>query len=190
MKNVQKPIVIIVSLIAVMFLFTAGNDVFAIEYSNEKCGVSIQHPEDWEVENNDYKAEKLRSVVDIYPDPENYLNEISINIWDISDYKEKTIEYVSEIFEPFFDEGGFESDVIQDNIIQIGGFPAQKLAYSEEFEGSKTYFMDVNILAYDKVYQIELETDDQEKFDKYTPFVEEIANSIKISKPNFEGINC
>ena len=43
--------------------------------------------------------------------------------------------------------------------------------------------MDVNILAYDKVYQIELETDDQEKFDKYALFVEEIANSIKISKP-------
>ena len=50
--------------------------------------------------------------------------------------------------------------------------------------------MDINILAYDKVYQIELETEDQEKFDKYAPFVEEIANSIKISKPNFEGINC
>jgi hypothetical protein len=31
---------------------------------------------------------------------------------------------------------------------------------------------------------------DQEKFDKYVPFVEEMANSIKISKPNFEGINC
>ena len=60
----------------------------------------------------------------------------------------------------------------------------------KEFHGYKTYIMDVNILAYDKVYQIELETEDQDKFDKYTPFVEEIANSIKISKPNFEGINC
>ena len=50
--------------------------------------------------------------------------------------------------------------------------------------------MYINILAYDKVYQIELLAENQNKFNKHVPLVEEIANSIKISKPNFEGINC
>ena len=173
-----------------IILLTIGNHAFAIEYTNEKCGVSIQYNEEWEVENSDLKTEKLRSFATISPDPDDIFNQIYLRVWDISNYREKTIEYVSDIFAPPEWGDEIKTDVIQDNVIQVEGFPAQKLAYSEEFEGSKTYFTDVNILAYDKVYQIELETDDQEKFDKYAPFVEEIANSIKISKPNFEGINC
>ena len=39
-------------------LITVGNNAFAIEYTNEKCGVSIQYPEEWEVENQDYKNDK------------------------------------------------------------------------------------------------------------------------------------
>ena len=50
--------------------------------------------------------------------------------------------------------------------------------------------MEINILVYDRVYQIILEAENQDKFDKYAPLVDEIANSIKISKPNFEGIDC
>jgi len=78
----------------------------------------------------------------------------------------------------------------------VGGFPAQKLAYFEgmpgkyEFQEDKIHIMEINILAYDRVYQIKLEAENQDKFDKYAPLVEEIANSIKISQPNFEGINC
>jgi len=50
--------------------------------------------------------------------------------------------------------------------------------------------MEINILAYDRLYQIKLEAENQDKFDKYVPLVDEVANSIKISKPSFEGINC
>jgi len=192
MNKVQSSIVLLgfTTAITSIILLTIGNHAFAIEYTNEKCGVSIQYNEEWEVENSDLKTEKLRSFATISPDPDDIFNQIYLRVWDISNYREKTIEYVSDIFAPPEWGDEIKTDVIQDNVIQVEGFPAQKLAYSEEFEGSKTYFTDVNILAYDKVYQIELETDDQEKFDKYAPFVEEIANSIKISKPNFEGINC
>jgi hypothetical protein len=191
MNKVQKFVLIGFTMaITSIILLTIGTPAFAVEYANEKCGVSIQYPEDWKVENDDFKGEAMRSFVNISPDPDDFSTQISIIIWDIADYREKTIEYVSAIFTPDLSLEEIKADVIQDNIIQVGDFPAQKLAYSEEFEGYKTYFMDVNIIAYDKVYQVELETDDQEKFDKYAPFVEEIANSIKISKPNFEGINC
>jgi hypothetical protein len=141
------------------------------------------------LKNGKYKVEKLRSFVYIYPDSDDVFNSISIRIWDISDYAKKTIEFVSEVFQPYYNEGGFEHHVLINKITKIGGFPSQALAYSEKYKDT-TYTMDINILAYDKVYQIELESDDQEKFYKYAPFVEEIANSIKISKPNFEGINC
>ena len=171
-----------------IFLMNIGNLAFAIEY--EKCGVTVQYPEGWKAENDDYQAEKLRSFVNLYPDPNDFSNLISIKIWDISDYRQKTIEYVSEIFALPDSGGGIEITPIRNDITQVGGFPAQKAAYSDEFKGFKTYFMEINILAYDKVYQISLEAEKQEKFDQYSPIVEDIANSIKISKPNFEGINC
>ena len=191
MNKVQKFVLLgFIMAITSIVLITIENNAFAIEYTNEQCGVSIQYPEDWEVENNDFKGEQLRSFVDIYPDSDDVSNYISLSIWDISDYAEKTIEYVSDIFTPDVSVEEIKTDVIQDSIIQVGDFSAQKLAYSEEFEGYKTYLMDINILAYDKVYQIVLKAEDQEKFDKYVPLVEEIANSIKISEPTFEGINC
>ncbi len=108
-----------------IILLTIGNYAFAIEYTNEKCGVSIRLPEDWEVENDDFKGEVSRSFVIFSPDPDDVLTQISINIWDIADYGEKTIEYVSEIFRPSEDDT--ESGVIQDDILEVGGFPAQKL---------------------------------------------------------------
>jgi PsbP-like protein len=192
MHRVQKSIVLIATFaVTSLFLFTIENHAFAIEYTNEKCGISINYPKDWKAEDVDYKIEGMRPIVEFSP---NSYNQVSIDLWDISDYGEKTIEYVSEIFRPL--EEDTESGVIQDEISEVGGFPAQKLAYFEgipdkyEFQEDKSHIMEINILAYDRLYQIKLETENQDKFDKYTPFVEEIANSIKISKPNFEGINC
>ena len=194
MNGVQKLIVLtgftIISITSILLL-TIGNHAFAVEYTNEKCGISMNYPKDWKAEDVDYKIEGMRPIVDFSPDSD---NQVSIDLWDISDYGEKTIEYISEIFRPL--EEDTESGVIQDNILEVGGFPAQKLAYFEgitgkyEFQEDKSHIMEINILAYDRLYQIKLEAENQDKFDKYTPFVEEIANSIKISKPTFEGINC
>ena len=192
MNKVQKFVLIGFTMaITSIILLTIENPAFAIEYTNEKCGVSIQYHKDWKAEDVNYKIEGMRPIVDFSPDSD---NQVSIDLWDISDYGEKTIEYISEIFRPL--EEDTESGVIQDDISEVGGFPAQKLAYFEgmpgkyEFQEDKIHIMEINILAYERVYQIKLEAENQHKFDKYVPLVEEIANSIKISKPNFEGINC
>ena len=191
MKKVQQSTVLLVftMTITLFFLIAVGNNAFAVEYTNEKCGVSFQHPEEWQVENDDYKTEKLRSFVNIYPDSDDDLNYISMNVWDISDNREKTIEYISEVFTPE-EIGDIKTEIIENNIFQIGEHPAQKLAYSEEFQGYKTYIKDINILAYDKLYQISLNAEDEDKFYEYSSIVEEIADGINISKPNFDGINC
>jgi hypothetical protein len=194
MNGVQKSIVLTgftMAITSIIILLTIGNHAFAIDYTNEKCGISINYPKDWKAEDVDYKIEGMRPIVEFSPDSD---NQVSIDLWDISDYGEKTIEYVSEIFRPL--EEDTESGVIQDDILEVGGFPAQKLAYFEgipgkyEFQEDKNHIMEINILAYNRLYQIKLEAENQDKFDKYAPLVEEIANSIKISKPNFEGINC
>ncbi|HEX6294193.1 MAG TPA: PsbP-related protein [Nitrososphaeraceae archaeon] len=192
--NKLKELVVIVTFTMVfssmLMIIIENPHVFAIEYSNEKCGVSFQYQKEWKVENDDYKTESVRSFVTIYPNPDDNTNQIAIKIYDISDYNEKTIEYVSEVFKPDDYLGEIETHILQDDIIQVNGFPAQRLAYSDMFEGSQTYIREINILAYDKVYQISLEAEDGQKFYQYSSVVDEIANSIKISQPTFEGVNC
>ena len=132
----------------------------------------------------------MRSFVTIYPDPDDVTNHITLKIYDISDYSKKTIEYISKVFKQDDYLREIETHLIQNDIIQIKGFPAQKLAYTDMFEGLQTYIREINILAYDKVYQIILTALDGQKFYQYSSIVDDIANSIKISQPTFEGINC
>ena len=168
-------------------------------YTNEKCGISINYPNDWKAENVDYKIEGIRPIVNIFPALDDTDNQVSIDLWDISDYRQKTIEYVSEIKRGSVEMGeelGEEVTIMQDEVLEIGGFPTQKLVYiigtpgEYEFQEEKAWTMELNILAYDRVYQINLQTENQENFDKYSPIVEQIQNTFKISKPNFERINC
>lgn len=50
--------------------------------------------------------------------------------------------------------------------------------------------MEVVIIAYDREYVVLYEAPNKIDFDKYSSIVEEMANSIKITKPNFEGVKC
>lgn len=194
MDKVKELVVIVtftmVFLSMLMMIIIENPPVFAIEYSNEKCGVSFQYQKDWKVENDHNKTESIRSFVTIYPDPADDTNKITIKIYDISDYSEKTIEYIAEVFKPDDYLADIETHLIQNDIIQINDFNSQKLAYSDMVEGLQTYVREINILAYDKVYQIILKALDGQKFYQYSSIVDDIANSIKISQPTFEGINC
>jgi hypothetical protein len=82
MNGVQKPIVLTGFTLAItsIILLTIGNLVFAIEYTNEKCGVSVKYNEKWDVENSDLKTEKTRSFATISPVPDDIFNQNKIHI--------------------------------------------------------------------------------------------------------------
>ena len=167
MNKVKELVVIVIftMVFSSMLMITIENPhAFAIEYSNEKCGVSFQYQKDWKVENDHNKTESIRSFVTIYPDPDDNNNQIALKIYDISDYSEKTIEYVSEVFKPDDYLGEIETNLIQNDILQVNGFPAQKLGYSDIVEGLQTYIREINILAYYKVYQIIFTALDGQKY--------------------------
>ena len=50
--------------------------------------------------------------------------------------------------------------------------------------------MEVLIIAHDREYTLTFEETDKMEFDKYAPIEEEMINTVKITQPNFEGINC
>jgi hypothetical protein len=59
-----------------------------------------------------------------------------------------------------------------------------------ELQKDKFHEMEILMIAYDREYRLTYEEPNKEAFDKYRSIDEDMANSIKISEPKFEGINC
>ena len=81
-----------------------------------------------------------------------------------------------------------DSTIIESRTTEINGFPTLKIVYTTGIDEGK--ILSYLIIAYDREYELTLDATDKEEFDKYSSIVEEMANSIKITKPNFEGVNC
>ena len=179
---------------SIILLLTIGNHAFAIEYTNEKCGVSIQYPKDWvAIESNYVFEDKSRTISDFQSEDEDVLG-LSFTIENMGLAK-KSITEVSEWFREYWVTSP-ESGILSSEITEINGFPAYEITYYEglagdyEFQDEKSHTMEVVIIAYDREYVLRYEAPNKTDFDKYSSIVNEMANSIKISKPNFEGINC
>ena len=196
MQKAQKSICLTgFTMVITSFLIIAvGNYVSALEYTNEKCGVSINYPEDWKVTESDYVFEdKSKTLVDIQSGEDDILAlDISIENFGLA---KKSLSDISE-FEEDFVLSSPDANILESSITEINGFPTHKIAYYEgmldeyELQEEKFHTVEYLIIAHDREYKINYQAADKQEFDKYAPFVEEIANSIKISKPNFEGINC
>ena len=184
--------IIFVLLVAVASLllgisFTEGFSELENTYVNEKCGVSIQYPADWTVEESEYASDVDKTIADIQSeDNDIYLLDVKIENLGLSKY---SIEDIAE-------ETGFEtllpdSELVHSEIGQINGFPSYQIIYTDvSDEVTKFYRSHFLILAYDREYRLNFDESDKAEFDKYSSIVEEMANSIKITKPNFEGVNC
>jgi hypothetical protein len=164
-------------------------------YTNEKCGVSIKYPEDWTVEESDFVfKDQSKELAEFSPEDDPLLYGVSIQIQNFGLAK-KSMGEISE-FQRDFATAYPDSTIIHSGITEINGFPTHKIVYSEglmgeyEFEEEEARTMTYLIIAYDREYELTFQANDKEEFDKYSSTVEEMANSIKITKPNFEGVKC
>ena|SRR5215217_3793462 len=164
-------------------------------YVNDKCGVSIQYPDDWTVEESDFVyKDKSKTLANFYPEDDFLIFGVSMDImnlgvakysmWEISEYQKDLATFNTD------------STIINAGITKIDGFPTHKIVYTEgmpdeyELQKEKFHTMEYLIIAYDREYKLTFEATDKKEFNKYSSIAEEMANSIKISKPNFKGINC
>jgi hypothetical protein len=185
----MKIILIFLTAITSLILAMSFNEGFSeLEntYTNEKCGISIQYPKDWVATESDYIFEdKSKTIADFQSEDEDiYGLDIEIENFGLSQYS------MSDIAE----ETGFEtllpdSTLIHSGIGEINGFPTYKIIYTDNL-GGEFHRSHLLIIAYDREYRLNFDEPNKAEFDKYSSIVEEMANSIKITKPNFEGINC
>ena len=163
-------------------------------YTNEKCGISLNYPKDWKVTESDFVfKDKSKTIANLQTGEDDIFDlEVLIENFGLA---KKSLGDISE-FQQEFVSTNPDANILESGITEINGFPTHKIAYAEgmpdDYELQEEHFHTVEylIIAYDKEYRINYEAADKKEFDKYSPMVEQIANTLKITQPNFEGINC
>lgn len=190
--------IILVLLIAVTLISLGASygKIFAdLEntYSNEKCGVSIQYPKDWVATESNFIDDKIKTIADFQSEDDDiYTLSFSIENFGLA---KKSMSEISKWFRDYWVTSP-ESGIVSSGISEINGFPTYQIIYYDGLEGKyelqdeKSHTMEVLIIAFGREYVLLYEAPNKTDFDKYSSIVEEMANSIKITKPNFQGINC
>ncbi len=162
-------------------------------FSNEKCGVSIQYPKGWKAEPSEFVFEdKSKTLASFQPPDDDILQlDLAIENMGLANRSPVDISRLERDIETLGD-----TTVLETDIAQINGFPSYKIVYTQgsieksELQKDKFHNMEILIIAYDREYRLTYGEPNKEAFDKYRSIVEDMANSVKINEPKFEGINC
>ena len=193
MKIIFVLIVAVTSLV-LGISFNEGFSELENTYTNEKCGISIQYPKDWVATESDYVFEdKSKTIADFQSEDDDILG-LSLAIEKLGLAK-KSMAAISEWYREY-GVSSSESGIVSSGIREINGFPTYEIIYYDgvageyELQDEKFHTMEVLIIAFDREYKLIYDAANKSEFDKYSSIVEEMANTIKITKPNFEGVNC
>ena len=163
-------------------------------YTNQKCGISIQYPSNWQSEENlpEYKlGDIINFIVEFEPNnEEGFKNIVGIELDDISSYPpDKSFGGVKDFEEESlsdYEKGGlYKVEKLEST--QMAGYPAEKIVYNELMYGDK--LMDIFTVAFDREYKITYDASSG-YYDKYLSTVDKMVQNFTINQPTFEGINC
>jgi hypothetical protein len=115
---------------------------------------------------------------------------VSIELEDISKLSDNSFQGVRQFDEDYITMGGFGT-IISSVTSKVGGFPAQKIVYTEPGIGNDKFKkMEVNIMAYGKEYKVIYDTTNDKYYKKYPSTFQKMLNTFVVSQLNFEGVNC
>lgn len=162
-------------------------------YTDPKCGISIQYPSDWKINEDllEYTpGNVINFIVELQPDnKEGFHNVVGIEIDYYSDLPDKSFAGIKDYEEWSISEDEKDGYVKVEKLepTQIAGYPAEKIVYNELKMDSKK--MDIFTVAFDREYKIKYDSN-SEYYDKYLSTVDKMVQTFKINQPTFEGINC
>jgi hypothetical protein len=182
-----------------MFVASNGNNIKSYgqlvdkSYVNENCGVSINYPSDWKLEEiiqNDATL-PVNHIVEFQPNnQEDSMTVVGIELHDISHLPDRTLESIKTSEENNITMGG--TGIIETSeTISIAGYDAQKIVYTVLGENNdRLKKMEIDVLAYNREYKITFDTSGTSIYQKYISTVEEMIRTFKINEPTFEEIAC
>jgi hypothetical protein len=193
--------VIITTVVILLLIYVAsnGNNIKSYgqlldkSYVNENCGVSINYPSDWKLEEiiqNDATL-PVNNIVEFQPNnQEDSMTIVGIELHDISHLPDRTLESIKTSEENNITMGG--TGIIETSeTISIAGYDAQKIVYTVLGENNdRLKKMEIDVLAYNREYKITFDTSGTSLYQKYISTVEEMIRTFKINEPTFEEIAC
>jgi len=182
-----------------MFVASNGNNIKSYgqlldkSYVNENCGVSINYPSDWKLEEKIQNDAKLpvNYIVEFQPNnEEDSMTIVGIELHDISHLPDRTLESIKTSEENNITMGG--TGIIETSEpISIAGYDAQKIVYTVTGENNdRLKKMEIDVLAYNREYKITFDISGTSLYQKYISTVEEMIRTFKINEPTFEEIAC
>ncbi len=192
-------IIATVLFLLLMFVASNGNNIKSYgqlldkSYVNENCGVSINYPSDWKLEEKIQNDATLpvNYIVEFQPNnEEDSLSIVGIELDDISHLPDRSLESIKTSEENNITMGG--TGIIETSeTISIAGFDAQKIVYTVLGENNdRLKKMEIDVLAFNREYKITFDTSDTSLYQKYISTVEEMIKTFKINEPTFEEIAC
>ena len=183
----------------IMFVASNGNNIKSYgqlldkSYVNENCGVSINYPSDWKLEEKIQNDATLpvNYIVEFQPNnEEDSMTIVGIELDDISHLPDRTLESIKTSEENNITMGG--TGIIETSeTISIAGYDAQKIVYTVLGENNdRLKKMEIDVLAYNREYKITFDSSSTELYEKYISTVEEMIRTFKINEPTFEEIAC
>ncbi len=181
-----------------MYVASNGNNIKSYgqvvdrTYVNENCGLSINYPSDWKLEEkieNDATL-PVNYIVEFQPSNEEDSAIVGIELDDISHLPDRTLESIKTSEENNITMG--ERGIIETSeTISIAGYDAQKIVYTVLGENNdRLKKMETDVLAYNREYKITFDTSSTSLYQKYISTVEEMIRTFKINEPTFEEIAC
>jgi hypothetical protein len=192
-------IITTVVILLLMYVASNGNNIKSYgqlldkSYVNENCGVSINYPSDWKLEEiiqNDATL-PVNNIVKFQPNnQEDSMTIVGIELHDISHLPDRTLESIKTSEENNITTGG--TGIIETSeTISIAGYDAQKIVYTVLGEDNdRLKKMQIDVLAYNREYKITFHTSGTSLYQKYISTVEEMIRTFKINEPMFEEIAC
>ena len=191
--------VLFLLLMFVMFVASNGNNIKSSgqlldkSYVNENCGVSINYPSDWKLEEKIQNDATLpvNYIVEFQPNnEEDSLSIVGIELDDISHLPDRSLEAIKTSEENNITMDG--TGIIETSeTISIAGYDAQKIVYTVLGENNdRLKKMEIDVLAFNREYKITFDTSGSALYQRYISTVEEMVRTFEINEPTFEEIAC
>ncbi|HEY7777131.1 MAG TPA: PsbP-related protein [Nitrososphaeraceae archaeon] len=199
MKSNNVLIAITALLLLSVFVSSNANNIRSYgqtlekSYVNENCGISINYPSDWKLEEkiqND-ATRPVNYIVQFQPNNEkDSITIVGIELNDISHLPERTLESIKTNEENNITMGGI-GIIETSEAISVAGNDAQKIVYTVPGENNdRLKKMNIDVLAYNREYKITYDASSIELYQKYISTVEEMIRTFQINEPTFEEIAC
>lgn len=161
-------------------------------YVNKNCGISINYPFDWKVEEKMQDDARLpvNYIVEFQPKNEDSMSIVGIELHDISYLPDISLESVKTSEENNITMKG-KGIIESSEAISIAGHDAQKIVYTVGGENNEILKkVEIDVIAYNREYKIIFDTSNIELYQKYISTVEEMISTFEINEPTFEEIAC